>query len=58
MPLLIGTPCQHKGPGQELAWLHNYTIFPKIDLVKGHGKVLLNPADIPEIAIITLFGFV
>jgi hypothetical protein len=36
--------------------LHGCTVFSKIDLVKGYRQIPVVTADIPKMAIITLFG--
>lgn len=38
------------------AFLHNKQIFTKIDLQRAYHQVAMNPADIPETAVITPFG--
>jgi hypothetical protein len=36
--------------------LHGCNVFSKIDIVKGYHQIAVAAADIPKMAIITLFG--
>jgi hypothetical protein len=55
---LVTTPDKYPLPNMQglSNGLHGYTIFSKIDLVKGYHEIPVATEDIPKTAIITPFG--